>query len=357
MASKNRVSTTTVSNSPEQLAKGIQFADFVAAVRILENAAPEKARLGRGINLENEPVRLSQKPTLAFKNNSLDELGIGEGVHRYRLYCNFFGMFGNNGPLPLHLTEYAIQRAEHHQDPTFREFVDLFNHRMLSLFYRAMADADPVINMDRNEDNRYSDFVSALCGLLPRAASERDSIADFSKYNFAAWLGSRSRSPQGLANILEASLKMPCVIEEFIGDWLPIPQEGQIKLGSGESNCELGVSAYSGRRAWSSAHKIRICLGPMSWNDYHRFSPGGEYAQTLADVVRSYLGDELDWEAQLTVKEGEACRMGLSGNCRLGFNSWSIGEKYIDSVSVKATMNRQQLLRQHRQTIEQGSGV
>lgn len=327
----------------EDLAQRITQADFIAAIRLLERAAPDKPRLGRASRLRDEPVRLSQKQTLGFKNNQLEQLEQTNSPHPYRLYVNFMGLFGSNGPLPLHLTEHSMQRAQHHNDPTFGEFVDLFNHRMLSLFYLAMAEADPVVNMDHTEDNRYTEFVSAIAGFLPSAASHRDSLSDESKLKYAAWLGARTRSPDGLASMLGECFGIACRIEEFVGDWLPIPEEGLLKLGLKEQNSELGLATYCGRRVWSITHKICICIGPLSWQDYSRFAPGAPWNQTLQDLVRTYLGDEIDWDLKLELATGQACRLQLDGSRRLGFNGWLFGSGSLEAITVSSTNSRQQL--------------
>lgn len=321
----------------------ITSAQFVAAVRILECVQPEKARLGQASRLKDEPVRLSQNPSLGFQASSLSGLEETGTTHAFRLFCNCMGLLGSNGPLPIHYTEHALQRAAHHNDPTFREFVDLFNHRMLSLFYRAIADSDPAINLDRDDDNRYADFVASIGGFLPDAARSRDSLPAATRFNFAGWLGARTRCPEGLIAIVGGYFDLPCDITEFVGGWLKMPEESLIRLGSKEANCHLGVSTYAGRRVWSSSHKIRIKLGPMTWQEYRAFAPGEVNNIALQELVLSYLGDEIDWELQLELKAGEARPLALNSQFRLGFNGWLSGSDAYNNRVTTATRSREQL--------------
>ncbi len=76
-----------------------------------------------------------------------------------------FGLFGPNGPLPVHLTEYARERIYHHQDTSLRAFADLFHHRLALLFYRAWADAQPTVSLDRADNRRFEDYLSSLIGM------------------------------------------------------------------------------------------------------------------------------------------------------------------------------------------------
>jgi len=327
----------------DEIKERVTSAEFLAAVRVLECVQTDKPRLGRSNRLKEEPVRLSQSPSLGFQASSLSELQENNSIHAFRLFCNCLGLLGTNGPLPMHFTEHALQRASHNDDPAFRDFVDIFNHRMLSLFYRSMAENDPAINLDREDDNRYADFVAAIGGFLSDAARSRDTLPKATKYNYAGWLGSRTRCPDGLVAVVSSYFNLPCAVTEFVGCWLQIPRESVISLGSKDTSCALGVSSYCGRRVWSSSHKIRIALGPMSWEDYISFAPHKKNTIALQELVKSYLGSEIDWELELKLKVGESKKLLLNGRCLLGFNSWLTGSGANDKHIATATHSRQQL--------------
>ena len=97
----------------------------------------------------------------------------GTGTKADYLAGFFFGLFGPNGPLPLHLSEYAKDRERLYHDSTFRAFADIFHHRMMSLFYRAWADAQPTVAMDRPDEDRFARYAGAVFGLC--AAGDRTS--------------------------------------------------------------------------------------------------------------------------------------------------------------------------------------
>lgn len=326
----------------QELTERIKAADFVAAVRMLECAAPDKPRLGYASRLRDEPVRLSQHVSLAFLGQELEDIDSDCRSHPHRLHCNFMGLLGSNGPMPVHYTEHALQRAAHHDDPTFLEFIDLFNHRMLSLFYRAIAESDPAINLDRGQSSRYSDYIAAVGGNLSAIGNDRDSLPDVARFNFAGWLGARTRSPSGMQAMVSNYFGLACEIIEFVGDWLPIPQEERLRLGSQESNCELGVSTYAGAKVWSISHKFRIRIGPMNWDEYSVFTPGGKRNRELRDLVKSYYGDEFDWDLELVLHEGEASRLSLDRTQQLGFG-WLLSDSNGNGRSLAAVKSRQQL--------------
>ncbi|OYU89442.1 MAG: type VI secretion protein, partial [Burkholderiales bacterium PBB5] len=117
--------------------------DFFQALRQIDARQPQRPRLGTARRPADEAVRLGQTPAMSFAPATLHGLRQPEGGGVPRIDVRFFGLFGPNGPLPLHLTEYARERQLHHGDETLARFADLFHHRLLLLFYRAWAQAQP----------------------------------------------------------------------------------------------------------------------------------------------------------------------------------------------------------------------
>ena len=85
-----------------------------------------------------DPVRFAQSPSLAFPPSTLENVQAGaNGVPK--VLVNFFGLLGPNGPMPIHFTEYARERERHFNDRTIASFINVFNHRLLSFFFRSWA--------------------------------------------------------------------------------------------------------------------------------------------------------------------------------------------------------------------------
>ena len=325
MAGEHRTALNTVEQTLNEINERIGSFDFVAAVRQLECARPAKPRVGYSARVRDDVVRLSQHVNLGFQGKALHQFERTAGAHEYRLFVNFLGLLGSNGPMPLHFTEYADQRTRHHSDPTFKEFLDLFNHRMLSLFYRASVQFDPAVSFDRPGNNPYADVLGALCGLLPTGSTNRDSISDSAKRHYPGWLGSSAKSPDGIKAILGDYFELPFDVREWVGAWLPLPDSSIARLGSGEASVQLGRAAYIGKRVWSIRHKFQIKLGPLDWETFSTFKPGSERARALFDLVRNYVGDEWDWDLELVLKAGERRAMTLDRRSSLGFDSWIVG--------------------------------
>jgi type VI secretion system protein ImpH len=304
------------------LEAGAARMDFFQVLRLIENAHPQLPRIGSALRPRDDAVRFGQDPALVFHPTMLGQFMRANGEARARLAVNFFGLLGANGPLPTHITEYVRDRLRHGGDATLLAFLDVFHHRMLSLFYRARASAEPAINLDRADGDRFSVFVGSLFGIGAPALRERDAIGDFAKLHFAGLLANKARPASGLASILRAYFKLPLQIEQFAGHWMPLPAEIQSRIGRAGDGNRLGGSLVLGRKVWDCQNRFRIVIGPVGYDDYRRFMPGGDSLKRLLAWVKTYAGLALDWEVRLILKKEEMPALRLGGATRVGWSTW-----------------------------------
>ncbi len=293
---------------------------YFQALRLLECLAPDMPRLGTASRPADEPVRLGQQPSLSFAPASLAGLIPGHAGAPPRLEVSFLGLFGPNGPLPLHLTEYARSRLLHAGDASFARFADLIHHRFLSLFYRAWAQAQPCVSLDRPGQDRFGSFVGSLCGLGLDSVRERDAMPDYAKLHYAGLLGRQVRNAEGLATMLSGFLGLPVQVEQFVGHWMTLRERDRTRLGSGCGG--LGRDAVLGARVWDRQHKFRLQIGPLSLADYEGLLPGVGGIDALVDAVRNYAGIEHEWDVRLMLRADSVPRLLLGGSTRLGYSSW-----------------------------------
>jgi type VI secretion system protein ImpH len=296
--------------------------DFYHALRLIENAHPQLPRIGSSLRPRDDAVRFGQDPGLVFHSTMLEQYTRASADSRARLAVNFFGLLGANGPMPLHLTEYVRDRLRHGGDATLLAFLDVFHHRMLSLFYRARACAEPAISLDRADGDRFSVFVGSMFGIGAPALRERDQIGDFAKLHFAGLLANKARPASGLVAILREYFRLPLQVEQFVGHWMRLSPDIQSRIGRADNGNRLGASLLLGCRVWDSQNKFRIVIGPVGYDDYRRFTPGGDSLKRLLAWVRTYVGLTLDWDVRLILKKEEMPALRLGGATRVGWSTW-----------------------------------
>ena len=115
---------------------------------------------------------------------------------------------------------------------------------------------------------------------------------------------------------------LPVEIEEFAGDWLELPAENRWKLGYSSDVSALGMTSIVGRRVFQRTQKFRVVLGPLKRPDFQGLLPGTERLDTLAQLVRTYVGDELAWDVRLVLSPEERHQLALGRGSRLGYDAW-----------------------------------
>ena len=289
------------------------------ALRIIETAFPDAPRLGKAVRPRYDRVRLTQEPEPAFPTSTLVAFIPPSGETPGQLVNRFFGLFGPHGPLPLHLTEYARDRARNNHDRTFGAFVNIFTHRMMSLFYRAWATGQPTVSFDRADDDPFTDQIAALSGHMGRHMRDRDAMPDLAKFYFAAHLGRGPRTVEGLLSMISGYFRTRVRVEDFVGSWLDLEPGDRWRLGQ---KVGLGRGIGIGTRVWSRASKFRVIIGPMPIDDFRRMLPGEASFARLNAIIRNYVGDVFDWDVNLILRKEDIPEPILGQSASLGRTCW-----------------------------------
>lgn len=303
--------------------------DFFQTMRRIEALSPHQPRFGRAKRPADEAVRLAQHVSLAFAPGSIAALSPADAHGPPRVAQNFFGYLGPNGPLPLHLTDFARERILHAGDHTFARLLDMLLHRFLLLFYRAWSQARPATQMDRPREDRFAAYVGSLIGLVDPGVLARDAASHHAKLHFAGLSNQQTRPAEALQAICADVLGVQARVEPFVGQWLTIAPDERTRLASSAARSgaplaasPLGGGAVLGPRVWDRQHKFRLHLGPLTLAQYEALLPGGARIDTLAALVRHQTNREFAWDAKLVLRANEVptLRLGCAG--RLGYTSW-----------------------------------
>jgi len=309
----------------QRLRQEPQRFSLFAALRLVERVDPARPRLGEARRPADEWVRIEQPPHLTFAPSDVATAESRPGG-RLRIGQYGFGAFGPNGALPFHLSEFAFERRRHHEDATVSDFVNLFQHRLAALFYRAWAESDPVASYARPDDDDFAGFLGALVGLFDESATGRDSIPDYAKLGRASRVSVGAKSADGLEAVLSDYFGQNIRVREFVGGWLRIPAEWRTRLGANDASAVLGRSATLGAASWQRQSRFEVVVGPLPFEAFLQFLPGSRALRALRDFIRFYTTGEWSWQVRLLVNEGDAPGIALGKVGRLGWTSW-LGRK------------------------------
>jgi type VI secretion system protein ImpH len=319
------------------LAKDATQYDFYYTMRRIDALTEGTAPLGRAPRPRDEPLRLSQQPSLMFAPSTLYQYKEDVAAHGLgRLSVYHFGFFGPHGALPQHLTEYVQERVLHYKDETMLRFCDIFQHRMILLSYRAWADAQAAPSLDHPGRDHFTRYAASLVGLGQENLRYRDTVPDHLKLHHSGHLVRQSRNPDGLVQALQALVRSPVHLTEYCLQWLSLSEDDRTRLRSvasagaggehrielGATSSRLGMGAVAGSKVPDVQHKFRLSIGAMRLVEFERFLPGGDRYLQVRDWVRNYIGVELAWDAQLVLRKDEVPDTKLGQYGRLGWTSW-----------------------------------
>ena len=299
--------------------------DFFQAVRLLERISPDRKPVGRFVKPGTEVARFGAHPSLSFPASQVQSLTRREGKPPF-LEVNFMGLTGPLGVLPHAYTELVMDRRAE-KDTAIRDFLDLFHHRMISLFYQAWEKYRFTIAYERGERDRFSHHILDLIGLGTPGLQDRQDVSDDSLIYYSGLLAMGTRSAPALEQILSDYFDAPVEIEQFIGAWYPMDLENQTHIGEESGSSEqLGWGAVAGDEIWDHQSRIRIRLGPLGFAQYRSFLPGGAARRELDALTRFFTRQEFDAEVQLVLKREEVppCELNEEGEAfpQLGWSTW-----------------------------------
>jgi type VI secretion system protein ImpH len=250
---------------------------------------------------------------------------------RFELTPAFMGLLGVHGSLPLHYTENLIHREVFGRDAGARAFLDLFNHRSVSLFYLAWKKHRLPIGYEADRGQRFLPLVLSLAGLGPAALRDRllgeegGGLHDESVAHFAAALQRRQLSGPQLQAWLSAHFGVPVELESFVGRWVRLPATAHTTLGCNAG--VLGRSAVVGERLWQRDLRVRLRLGPLSRWRFEHFLPGAPGARALQRLLTLACGASLEFEICLRLRREDVQPIQLGSDAgpqaaRLGWTAF-----------------------------------
>lgn len=316
------------SKLPERLRESPFDYRFFQLVRLLQVLDEDRAPIGLFADPRNESARFAARQNLGYPPSEVARLDERPDLPP-RVEVNFFGITGPVGELPVFYTAYLMERLRS-RDTAAVDFFDLFNHRLLSLFYRAWEKQRFAIRQERGDDGGLRQFMLDIVGLGTKGLQDRQAVEDSALVFYAGLLNQRPRSARALENLIADYFDVPVEIIQFVGAWRRLDPSSLCRLDDNPERMsfetQLGVGAVAGDEVWDPQSAVRIRIGPLPLKRYLEFLPSGSAYPALGALARIFAGLEVDFEVQLVLRREDApgiC-LGAEGDTapKLGWITW-----------------------------------
>ncbi|GAB1261898.1 type VI secretion system baseplate subunit TssG [Aurantivibrio plasticivorans] len=341
MATESRESNAAVT-APLPVRSGDSNSLF-QLVRLLERHAQKQAdardedvtTLGDDGLPTDEVVRFKSNLNMAFSAGAYEQLRTSQsGVDgdKHEILVNFMGLLGTSGVLPQHYTRLAQVRNKQ-KDYALSGFLDLFNHRLVSLYYRSWVKyrvaAQYEIFRSKNKVDPFSQLVKGLSGNTDRTISETQQF-------YSGYFSRKVRSGTNLQMMLKHFTNTDVDIKYFQGRWLEIAKEDRSRLSSVNTSrsLTLGQGLPLGKRCWDMQSAIKLILGPISHELYQRIGPGSKKYQQMTALIKAYVPINMQVKLEYLVESDGRFNCRLDGQFKLGRNAWLISKKESNYKAV-----------------------
>lgn len=316
---------------------------FTQAVGLLSALVPDGKAVGYAVSPEEEQIRFRADPSLAFPVADVTGIEVdqrpGHNDPLYRVTVTFMGLYGQASPLPSFYSEAIAQSDD--EPNNRRDFLDLFNHRMISLVYRSWLRYRHYLQYRHPGRDHFSKQMLAFAGL--GADAVRDKVAPDRPDQLLACVGLlalRTRSGAIVSSVISQMFGHLAVqVEEFVERWVTISPDQRCRLGA--ANSGLGSTAVAGARVRDVSGKFNIALGPLDFATFQRHLPDGADFTRLRTLVRFLMRDPLEFDVKLKLRREDVPPLRLGGDapCRLGWSTW-MGDVAAEEVAVSLAGDR-----------------
>jgi type VI secretion system protein ImpH len=296
---------------------------FFQAVRLLERIYADHEPVGQDADTNREVVRFRTRQTFSFPACEIHELTHGpllDGAPP-EMMVSFMGLSGPMGVLPHQYTELLMDRARY-RDTALWSFLDIFNHRLISLFYRVWEKYHFPIAYERTGEDQFTAYLFDLIGMGTNGLRERLSFRDQGLLFYGGLIAQRPHSATAIGAIVGDYFDVSADVTQFAGEWLKL---GDNVTTLGSANSQLGLSTIAGSKVWSDQSKFNVRIGPMNLKKFTTFVPVGSAFKPLTEIVRLLVGLEFEFNIQLVLEHDEVpgCALGSDPDgSRLGWTSW-----------------------------------
>lgn len=282
-----------------RLEADITRVNFYRFCQLLEKCHPDKPLMGSTSHPSDDPVRLLPHPGMGFPASELRSVEYSEEDDTAPpvVRTTFMGLYGVDSPLPTAYIDDITQQREGHE--ALQGFLDIFNHRILTQFYRIWRKYSYSATFESGGTDAISQSLLGLIGLgIPGTANKIATPVS----RFLGLLGvlrQPGKTQEGMQAIVHLLAPETTVC---VSPYCLRPIAVRRPLGFyDDDDLVLDGNTPLGDEAMDASSQLLLELITSSEQEAKGWMPDGQLYQDFLVMLRVYLGWRFKAKIRLTV--------------------------------------------------------
>lgn len=270
--------------------------NFYRFCQLLEQISDNQL-MGTGESPLADPLRFAPSAEMSFPAGELKCIEREPYLNRpTTVRTRFLGLYGVDSVLPPILLDDIVKQKDGYQ--AMMDFLDLFNHRIITQFYRIWLKYHYPASYISGGKDAISQCLLGLTGLGIKGTSEQIGTPSS---RFLALLGlvtQQTRTAEGIAGVIKVIVPDCDVeVEEFYPVWVNVPE--QAKLGG--KGTQLSGNSVLGKQFMESNQTVLVKIKPRDSRVIEHLLPDGQFHEDVMTLLRAYLGYQIDAQLDLHI--------------------------------------------------------
>ena len=292
-------------------------------ISLITQIYDQKEEFGTNLDPAYDKIQIKSHISFATPSSPIHRIQTQKDGRKV-IWLNTLLLAGIYGPLPTPYVEMLFERNRQ-KDLGFQDFLDIFQHRIIALWYFVQKKFLPTLGV-------YQPMKNTLIG---RTISNLIGVSSFElptslpyefMFTYHCFFWCRTRSLEGLQRILGTFLSLPIHISGYRGVWCYAPSEdwSRIGLGKGRFNV-LSKTMILGKKIWDQTACVDITMLCKNFTEYKKLLPEKGVETDLTFVYKvciTYLDPSIQTRLFLVLKGESIPKMFLNQTSRLGYSTW-----------------------------------
>ncbi|MGF6853897.1 type VI secretion system baseplate subunit TssG [Paraburkholderia sp. CI3] len=307
--------------------------NFMQLCRLLELRMPRQPGFGTLDTPAHEPVRFRPRARTGFPAGEIAAVEFAADPDSLvsaaapTVRTTFMGLYGVDAAMPSHMIDEIVMREEGHE--AVEAFLDQFNHRFVTLLYRAWKKYRYPESFRAGGRDAHSRNLLCLAGFGWGDKPQRAGLSDSRMLALLGLLIQRTRTPEGLAGVIALAVPGADVrVDEFFpalaraGEPQPLTSSAA-RAGAVNEDARRGLGGgyVLGKRLAYRSRAVRVTLRPAHATQAHDLLPGAWLHRELMAFVQLYVGLKADVHLRMAMSSRLAPQPSINSRGRVAAGS------------------------------------